>query len=121
MNKLDKIEHIKKVCQEEDITAYKIAQGTGLSAVGIQKILNSETKNPNNSTLVIIMDFLEESVLGININKVEEPKSIYEKPDHDLKKLISCLEKESKLRNEIQRLQRILRKNKIEFDDNFDE
>lgn len=121
MNKLDTIEHIKKVCQEEDITAYKIAQATGLSAVGIQKILNSETKNPNNSTLIIIRDFLENTILGKDINKVEEHPPIYEKPDHDLKKLVSCLEKQSKLRDEIQRLQRILRNNKIEFDDNFDE
>lgn len=123
MNKLEKIEHIKKVCQEEEISAYKIAQETGLSSVGIQKILNSETKNPNNSTLVIIIDFLEKAVLGKDIGKVKEPEIVYNKqqPDQDLKKLVHCLEKQSELRNEIQRLQRILRKNKIEFDDNFEE
>lgn len=121
MNKLEKIEHIKKVCQEEDITAYKIAQATGLSAVGIQKILNSDTKNPNNSTLIIIMDFLEENVLGKYIGKIEEPKSVYEKVEFDINKYINCIENENLLRKEIQRLQGKLRKNNIEFNDFFED
>lgn len=121
MNKLEKVEHIKKVCEEEDITAYKIAQETGLSAVGIQKILNSETKNPNNSTLTIIMDYLEEKVTGKDIGKIQESESVYSKNDLDLNKYVNCIERENKLTKEIHKLHNILRKNNINFKDFFEE
>ncbi len=121
MNKLEKVEHIKKVCEEEDITAYKIAQDTGLSAVGIQKILNSETKNPNNSTLSILMEYLEEKVTGKDIGKIQESESVYSKNDLDLNKYVNCIERENKLTKEIHKLHNILRKNNIEFKDFFEE
>lgn len=121
MNKLEKVEHIKKVCEQEDITAYKIAQDTGLSAVGIQKILNSETKNPNNSTLSILMEYLEEKVTGKDIGKIQESESVYSKNDLDLNKYVNCIERENKLTKEIHKLHNILRKNNIEFKDFFEE
>lgn len=121
MNKLEKVEHIKKVCEEEDITAYKIAQDTGLSAVGIQKILNSETKNPNNSTLSILMEYLEEKVTGKDIGKIQESESVYSKNDLDLNKYVNCIERENKLTKEIHKLHNILRKNNIDFKDFFEE
>jgi hypothetical protein len=37
MNKLEKLDYIKKVCGKNNITAYRIAQETGLTSVGIQK------------------------------------------------------------------------------------
>jgi len=121
MNKLEKVEHIKKVCEQEDITAYKIAQDTGLSAVGIQKILNSETKNPNNSTLSILMEYLEEKVTGKDIGKIQESESVYSKNDLDLNKYVNCIERENKLTKEIHKLHNILRKNNIDFKDFFEE
>lgn len=121
MNKLEKVEHIKKVCEQEDITAYKIAQDTGLSAVGIQKILNSETKNPNNSTLSILMEYLEEKVIGKDIGKIQESESVYSKNDLDLNKYVNCIERENKLTKEIHKLHNILRKNNIDFKDFFEE
>lgn len=121
MNKLEKVEHIKKVCEQEDITAYKIAQDTGLSAVGIQKILNSETKKPNNSTLSILMEYLEEKVTGKDIGKIQESESVYSKNDLDLNKYVNCIERENKLTKEIHKLHNILRKNNIEFKDFFEE
>lgn len=117
MNKIEKVEHIKKVCEEEDLTAYKIAQATGLSSVGIQKILNSETKNPNNSTLNIIMEYLEEKVLGIDIGKAQESESVKLKSEIDLNKYVNCIERENKLRKEIHKLHILLRKNNVEFKD----
>jgi len=121
MNKLEKVEHIKKVCEQEDITAYKIAQDTGLSAVGIQKVLNSETKNPNNSTLSILMEYLEEKVTGKDIGKIQESESVYSKNDLDLNKYVNCIERENKLTKEIHKLHNILRKNNIDFKDFFEE
>lgn len=121
MNKIEKVAHIKKVCEEEDLTAYKIAQGTGLSSVGIQKILNSETKNPNNSTLNIIMEYLEEKVLGMDIGKVQETEAAQLKSDIDLNKYVNCIERENKLTKEIHKLHNLLRKNNIEFKDFFED
>jgi transcriptional regulator with XRE-family HTH domain len=121
MNKIEKLQHIKKVCEEEDLTAYKIAQATGLSSVGIQKILNSETKNPNNSTLNIIMEYLEEKVLGIDIGKVQESEAPPLKSEIDLKKYVNCIERENKLTKEIHKLYSLLRKNNIEFKDFFED
>jgi transcriptional regulator with XRE-family HTH domain len=121
MNKIEKVEHIKKVCEEEDLTAYKIAQATGLSSVGIQKILNSETKNPNNSTLNIIMEYLEQKVLGIDIEKVQETEAPYLKNDVDLKKYVNCIERENILTKEIHKLHNLLRRNNIEFKDFFED
>ena len=121
MNKLEKIEHIKKVCEQEDLTAYKIAQETGLSAVGIQKIFNSETKNPNNSTLNILMEYLEQKVLGKDIGKIHEAEPIHLKNELDLNKYVNCIERENKLTKEIHKLHSLLRKNNIEFKDFFEE
>lgn len=41
------------------VTAYEIEQNTELSAVGVQKIINRETKKPLNSTLKTIMDYIQ--------------------------------------------------------------
>lgn len=59
MNKLQLISYIKLECNKRGITAYKIAQATGLSSVGIQKILNLETKNPSTTTLNTIKNYIE--------------------------------------------------------------
>jgi len=59
MNKKETIEQIKKICESKGITAYEISKQTELSSVGIQKILNGETKNPNNKTLSTILDYLK--------------------------------------------------------------
>ena len=121
MNKLEKLEHIKKVFEKENLTAYKIAQATGLSSVGIQKILNSETKNPNNSTLNIIMEYLEKQVLGIDIGKVQENDGAELKSEIDIKKYVNCIERENKLTKEIHKLHCLLRKNNIQFNDFFED
>ena len=61
MNKLDIVDYIRTECEIRGITAYKIAQATGLSSVGIQKILNLKTKNPSTSTLNTIKEYIDNS------------------------------------------------------------
>ena len=121
LTKKEKLEFVLKNQKELNISANSISKNTKLTEAGVQRILKGISKNPQEDSLNQIMEFFEKKITGTGLNKVEEHPPIYEKSDQDLKKLVQCLEKESKLRNEIQRLQRILRKNKIEFDDDFEE
>jgi len=47
------------------VTAYEIEQHTDLTAVGVQKIINRETKNPQNRTLHLIINYINKKYLGI--------------------------------------------------------
>lgn len=120
LTKKQKLDFIKKTVVEQQIKAYEIAKNTKLSEAGIGKLLNGVVKNPHESTLDSIILYLESKVLGTEIDKISEPAETYKTDIFDLKKYISCIETESKLRKEIQRLQSILRKNNVEFDDDFE-
>ena len=54
MKLIDIIDFIKK----NDITGYQIAQNTGLTEVGVNKILNGASKNPRKSTIDVLANFL---------------------------------------------------------------
>lgn len=121
LTKKEKLDFILKKVDEMQLTAYDIGKKTKLSASGVENILNKTVKNPQENTLDKILLFLESKVLGSEINKVEEHPPMYEKSDFDIKKYISCMETENKLRKEIYKLQGLLRKNSIEFDDEFED
>ena len=55
--------------EKYEITAYEIEQNTELSAVGVQKIINKETKKPLLSTLKTIMDYIEKKYINNYITK----------------------------------------------------
>ncbi len=55
----EKLKYIVCLCHKNDITAYEISKSKGLSASGIQRILNNEVKKPRNETLDIILDYIE--------------------------------------------------------------
>ncbi len=55
-----KLQRLKDSIKAEKITAYEIAKNTALSEVGINKILNGSIKNPNASTLGILVLFLKD-------------------------------------------------------------
>jgi len=121
LTKKEKLDFIKQQIENLNISAYTIAKKTNLTEAGIGKILNGTIKNPHESTIDTLLLYLEDKVLGSEINKVEEHPPIYEKSDFDIKKYISCMETENKLTKEIHRLQGILRKKNIEFIDYFEE
>lgn len=52
------IEGIIKEIRQRGLTGYKIAEGTGLTQVGIDKILNGTTKKPTKRTLEILHNYL---------------------------------------------------------------
>lgn len=77
----EKINLIKKVCEENDITAYEIGENTSISSMGVHNILTGESKNPRNKTLNIILEYIEKRLLGTRLN-IDEP---YELPIGNIK------------------------------------
>ncbi|WP_281225401.1 hypothetical protein [Flavobacterium aquiphilum] len=125
LTKKEKLNIILKKVKELDLTAYDIAKNTPLTEAGIIRIINGTSKNPQENSLNTILEFLENKVLASEIgktNQVKEPTSEYRNNDQqkDLRDLLDCKEKCHNLLLEVIRLQGILRKNNIEFDDNFE-
>lgn len=67
----EKIKFIQEKFEQFEITAYQVNKDTGLSAKGIQKILDGDTKKPRNDTLNILLQYLENKALGSQINEPE--------------------------------------------------
>lgn len=68
--------YILENCQAYGFTAYAIAKDTGLSAVGIQKILDGNTKNPNRNTIELLYNWVK--------NKLEEIQAQENNPGNTL-------------------------------------
>lgn len=117
MNKIEKIDFIKKSIKEKELTAYKIAKAIGTSSVGIQKIINNETKNPNSSTLDLIIEYIRNPDKK-SVDKVEDPAEKYitiPKTTELQQQIINMYKDIFELRTELGRLQRILEENFIEY------
>jgi predicted transcriptional regulator len=121
LTKKEKLDFIKQKIKELNISAYTISKKINLTEAGIGKILNGTIKNPHESTIDMLLLYLEEKVLASEINKVEETQETYFNPNLDLKKYVNCIERESKLLKEIHKLHSLLRKNNIEFKDFFED
>ena len=53
------VERIRFAFEQKKITAYQIAQSTSLTEVGVNKILNGTSKNPRQTTLDVLVEFLQ--------------------------------------------------------------
>lgn len=73
------LEFIVKTIKDRGLTAYKIAEETGLTEVGINKILNGKSKTPRQSTLEILRNYLFDSEDDLHNNYVNEPQIQYNK------------------------------------------
>ncbi len=60
----EKIELIKKIAGDNDISPYQIGQETSISVSSASKIFSGEQPNPRNRTLNIILDYLETAIIG---------------------------------------------------------
>ncbi|XRE42245.1 hypothetical protein ACIVBQ_000449 [Tenacibaculum discolor] len=73
INKEEKIKLIKDLAEKSGITPYQIGLETSISISSATKIFNGEQPNPRTKTLNIILDYLEEAIVGthskIGINK----------------------------------------------------
>lgn len=124
LTKKQKTEFIIKKVQELELTSYDIGKKTKMSISGVEKIINGTSKNPHESSLNKILEFLESTVLGTEIGKniVKEPEPTYSSETmEEVKKnpLVIALTENNKLTREILLLQNLLRENNIPFDDYF--
>lgn len=117
--KLDKLKIALNLIKENNITAYEIGKNTNISTFALQKIINGETKKPNERTLDTILEFLEKAIVGTNFkeNKVEEPPETYRIKNKDdlYERFIKLMEEHQELIKENARLMRILEKNDIDY------
>ena len=124
LSKEEKLNFILQEVEKNNISAYEISRNTNLTDAGVGRILNKTVKNPHENTLNAIIEFLFKKVkkgeLKTLSNMVNEPKEdIYN--EHNLEDLRDCLSENNKLTREIIKLQALLRKNNIKFQDFFDE
>lgn len=119
MKKIDKINLLLDLIKEHNLTAYEIGKHTKLSTFAVQKIINGDTKNPNESTIDIILEFIEKGATSTNIkpNTIEGTSEKYEKSNNidfssEYKK---CLENSIDQLKCIDYLKTLLRKNNIDF------
>lgn len=127
LSKKEKVKFIIEKVTELELTAYEIAKKTKLSASGIDKILDGSSKNPHENTLNLILEFLEEKVVGSNLhdnvnNKTNEPEEKYQSRTtiETMVELKNCLDESLKMTQHIYKLQNLLRKNNIPFEDYFE-
>lgn len=122
LTKKEKLDFIKQKVKELNISAYTISKKINLTEAGIGKILNGTIKNPHESTIDILLLYLEEKVLGSEIDKkihtIEEPTPTYEVLNNPL---VVCLNEKNKLILEVLKLQNLLRENNISFNNIFKE
>lgn len=80
ITKSEKIDLIKKIALENDISAYQIGTDTEVSISSATKIFSGEQKNPRNKTLNIILEYLENAIVGTKAKYElkEEYKSVAE-------------------------------------------
>jgi len=124
LSKKQKLTHVVEKIKELQISSYEIGKKTGLSIAGIDKILTGTVKNPHESTLNVIMEFLESKVLGSNLKEnntqnllnEHDENILSEKSENYTKQLIDCLHQSAELIKENAKLKALLIKNNIKFE-----
>ncbi|GIZ08325.1 S24 family peptidase [Flavobacterium sp. UMI-01] len=71
------LDDIIREIKNRGLTGYKISEDTGLTQVGIDKILNGTTKKPTKNTLKILNNYLNKSYT--TNNELAEPTELYAK------------------------------------------
>lgn len=114
------LQEVLDLIKKNNVTAYEIEQNTSRSAVGIQKIINGETKKPLQSTLVEIYNYLVSKYdtskdVIINSNIANNIKGNVNQTNGDnnneLKMKISLLEQENiMLKKQIEQYLELLNK-----------
>ena len=58
------VELIKKITEENNITAYEIAKNTSVSINTVRNVLNGSEVKTKQKTLLIIVEYLENAIVG---------------------------------------------------------
>lgn len=123
LTKKEKLSFILEETKKNEISAYEIAKKTNLTEAGVSRILNGIVKNPHENSLNTIIEYLElkatKGDLKEKIHIINEPQQDYGK-ENNLTGLRDCLAENNKLTREIIKLQSLLRKNNIPFEDFFE-
>ena len=124
LTKTEKLEIIKYQVKENNISAYSIAEKTTLTQAGVGKILNGGVKNPHESTINELWNFINNYLLGrenpqnYHIEHVNPKINIVQEEDkrEDLyKKVISLMEEKNELISENVKLKLLLERNNIKI------
>lgn len=66
MNRDELLKEALLLINEYKVTAYEIEKNTSLTAVGVQKIINGESKRPLENTLKTIISYIKENYINKN-------------------------------------------------------
>jgi len=78
----EKLDLVQKLTKKHGITAYEIGNKTELDTSAVHRILTNEVKKPRDRTLSIILEYIEDKIVGSKFGegkKVEEEFIPYEK------------------------------------------
>jgi hypothetical protein len=76
----EKVRLIRELCKKHQITAYQIGKNTPITAPSARNVLEKDDIKPRNSTLNIILEYIENTITGteaqyeINPDVLEEHK-----------------------------------------------
>lgn len=129
LTKLQKLKFILETLAENKISAYEISKNTKLTEAGVSRIIRKVAKNPHESSLDQILEFLIDKNLAKELisyqkDQVSEKEEIYSKAimkEVNNNPLVICLNEKNVLTMEVLKLQNLLRKNNIPFVDIFNE
>ncbi|MDI9310710.1 MAG: hypothetical protein QM535_10885 [Limnohabitans sp.] len=77
---------IISIIKEKGLTGYKIAEDTGLTQVGIDKILNGSSKKPHLKTLKILENYIKNNSENY-VNESSEKYNVNSKTDIQILKI----------------------------------
>jgi hypothetical protein len=75
LNNKEKLDFIVETSKKLQVTAYEFGEKTELSTVGAHNILTRASKNPRAKNLNLMIEYLQDKVLGENINRTEIKKT----------------------------------------------
>lgn len=55
---------VKELTDKHQVTAYEIGENTDLNTSGVHRILSGEVKSPRVKTLKIILEYIEDKIVG---------------------------------------------------------
>lgn len=82
LTKKEKHQLVIELANKHGITSYEFGQKTTLTDAGAFKVLSGQSKNPHNSTLNIMLEYIESKIVGKEVpghenHKVEESETEY--------------------------------------------
>jgi len=90
--KQKKLKLVIDLCQKHNISAYEIGKNTSLTDAGVHKILTGESKNPNHSSLNIMLKYVGDKITGSKTHDPSIDTSWYKKeqtPDASVEDIIA--------------------------------